>query len=583
MEDACSRRPHICAECGNEAESLCDGNYFYGDTSVENNLCTSCNSCIYCHNDSFRSCERCNRERCGSNAEDFIECHECGSCYRCGCLCEPEEETNNGNIKDYSTNVVYALGATVPKDVRTYGIEIEVEAESEGQRALIADAVANLPALYKDWVCKYDGSLSGTRGVEIVSRPMQLDEMRESIHKLFEQAKITERVKRSESCGTHIHVGRSSVTARTIARAWAPWAYSNRSQEMKNVLLALAGRGSNTWAEWRCQSPVSLKSNKYTNARAGEPRMGGHYAAISTSSHYETYEWRMFSGCTREITAVRYVETVDCLLNIAEEAHGLEVCFKPEVLLREIGKRIDQYPALRETYSDPRKRLGKFFDTIDSARKGVPRKMKIRSIKAGRDVPTGAVAVSEPEKGGPWKSGPREAFARLDQIAMPPPKGIYIEKGISDSQKFYDVAALGPSFYPLMEAMGAVVTDEMVQAEVERNNGFPVTCDCSMCQNYLRTTRERLQLQMIEDLAEVERRQRVDHGSIWLEHPLGHQDSMCGLSEGRTVGCAAIRQRCLQSLVELRRGLLWPESGPQIEHIWYAHDFPSVSRGVPTW
>ena len=62
--------------------------------------------------------------------------------------------------------------------------------------------------------------------------------------------------------------------------------------------------------------------------RRGRASFNGHYAAVSTSDHYDTYEFRMFAGVTREVTAKRFVETLDAIAYTiaADTQHGLQKC-----------------------------------------------------------------------------------------------------------------------------------------------------------------------------------------------------------------------------------------------------------------
>jgi hypothetical protein len=455
----------LCRNCG-ECEDCCPSMYCEGCRSDVTscsrdgrNWCNSCDRCSQCHRDTRWTCENCGNIYCGPDANDNLGCSECTTCDNCDCVCPGRD--SDGGVFDYSTNVVRHLGAQVPDGVRTYGIELEFECNNSDAKERIASNVAMNYALSSKWVPKEDGSLSRD-GVELVSAPMTLDKLREAIVELFEIGQIAQNVRRSTSCGTHIHVGRDSISARTIARAWAPWAYSERKDpDMPGVLTALAGRKGSHWANWTCRAPVALREEY--GEKAGRIRSNDHYAAISTSNHYPTYEWRMFAGATRQITALRYLDTVDCLLSIAEETHGLDVCFKASTLLTEIGKRVERYPALQATYQDPRKQLGKFFDTINAAYKGTPRKMRPQNEKTGVNVASSST-----------KLGLRRAMRLFSRIATPPPKAVYVaEKPIVEPESDRILANVSSSSIPEYEyyADSYFVTQQQVWDRVRLTTG----------------------------------------------------------------------------------------------------------------
>jgi hypothetical protein len=60
----------------------------------------------------------------------------------------------------------------------------------------------------------------------------------------------------------------------------------------------------------------------------------------------------MWAGACRKRTALKYLEALDMFLNICEETHGIEVLTNPDKFLIEVGKRLKQYPALLEVFTD---------------------------------------------------------------------------------------------------------------------------------------------------------------------------------------------------------------------------------------
>ena len=416
---------YVCPECKrcevHCPEWYCDPCDRFFTNCSEVTQCSGCNRCPSCHSQRAWTCSDCSMTYCGEYYDENINCSECEVCIHCSCDCE-------GNVvREYSTNVVDTLRATIPQGVRTFGIELEFECDTMSDRERIATEVSSNVYLYNDWICKEDGSLS-RMGIEIVSRPMTLEDLKSAVIRLFDKTRITHRVYYSDRCGTHIHVGRKNVENRTIARAWAPWrfAMTHDNEPMQELLRALAGRRSNSYCEWECQSPVSLRSSNYSR------HYTSHYNAISASAHFPTYEWRMFSGCTKVESALRFIETVDCLLSIAEETTGTKVLEDSNTMLVEIGKRLDRYPNLLATAQNSSRRLSLYYPTLDAAKAGVARKLRAMPSRKGIDV---------------MGNSRRDIMKKLSRIATPPPRGNFdhlqvAEPPVQSSGFGFDVSEL---------------------------------------------------------------------------------------------------------------------------------------------
>jgi hypothetical protein len=344
-------------------------------------------------------------------------CSDCGNGY-CPNCCEciesssyRERDDYDNGLRDYDADVIECTNASINHRIRNFGIELEFEVDNNV--GYVREKIDRYP-LNEKWIAKSDGSLSDGGGVECVSIPMPYEEMRSSIEEFFRLTNISDFAERNSDCGTHIHVSRNSVNARTIARVWAFFHRAHYNRRMENLLVALVGRPSNDFAYWSDAAPVAFsdfkddsdRSPRYSSSfgrtyRQGQPRINGHYAAISCSARHSTYEFRVFAGCTRASRALRCLEVCDMLLNIAEETHGREILTNDIALLHEIGIRLDQYPNLLKSFQDSRSKLYPYWPLVKPLVKSVqPWKRELsdeqlakrakrleRKSRVGRDIP----------------------------------------------------------------------------------------------------------------------------------------------------------------------------------------------------
>lgn len=376
-------------------------------------FCPSCGYCAQCCVDSSSSnCASCDTVYCHQNRTAI--CDNCDSCFADCCICNnhdyddsyEDERVNRSreHIQDYMTDVVRVTGHMVPDSVRTYGIEIEVCAKNQNDYDEILYLI-NSTNLRHTWVPKRDGSLP-TYGIEIVSVPLSLTDLSEEIRKLFQTTNLEKHIVRSSQCGTHVHVGRSSVDRRTISRVWYPWAFASRDYsaqdgktiaarrgindnraQLTKILKALAGRDPNGYCAWDSTRPVSWKESR--NDRSDS--YCDHYAAVSRSSHYDTYELRMFAGVTKQRSALRFLQTADMLLSIASETDGTQVLRDSSQFLKAIGERIARYPDLHATARLQSSRLAAFYDDI-RANESTPKK-RLNYVRPNIDLAAGASYV----------------------------------------------------------------------------------------------------------------------------------------------------------------------------------------------
>lgn len=491
-----------------------------------------CEDCGYCEN----CCGRVECAECSEYTHNDEFCESCGieRSYSGGIDCSDDGERQD-HIRDYAANVVNVLGVDVDESIRNYGMELEVELEDISANGF-AGLVHDHPVLRDKWIVKHDGSLS-SNGVELVSIPMPYQEMHDALDELWRLSNLKEYAKswpNNKTCGTHIHVSRESMTPRTIGREWAIWARGDHNPDMKKLLRAFAGRYSNGYAEWNCVAPIEL-FNSSANVETGKParrnewpynsrkkkmgawRFNDHYAALSCSTKHPTFEKRVFCGASRASTAQRFLECFDMFLNIAEETHGIEVLIKPEKLLLEIGKRLNQYPAIKATFNDPRKLLHAYHDMLGLAEKPLPKsksdmdkrkKRAARPVRIGRDLPRNAKGFKHVNK-----------LATRTMPATTTFLGDYNDSVPMETVREEDFCTNVDFRVRVLALLGFTVDESDVRDRLELLCENPN--DCSMCRDSLETTR----VTIVDELWEryvlpVERQLCNTYVDVWRDHSL---------------------------------------------------------------
>ena len=410
-------------------------------------------------------CERCHTrihgERClsCSQCRGIDYCRSCNNCYTC-CMCGAfrRHQIGNNRVMAYGTDPTRLIKSEILA-IRNYGIELEVEVIDESD---LASDILEHPILKKKWVVKSDGSLSED-GIEIVSIPMPYEKIIESIQELFDLTNMKNRIERDECCGTHIHISRDSVSARTIGRLWAIFARAGNSEEMSKLLKCLCGRKSNGFNQWDSDPPVTIK----TGHRIGRLNRNGHYSTVSCSNNYPTFEIRAFAGVTNPSTAIRYVQTLDLLLDICEETHGIQVITDWKTLLEYMGKRLNRYPTLYNTFHakkangvTPLYELGNYAEYI--CKEQFPRKLRVRNKRTGRDTEVEFLDMDPLKK--VKKTHIKEAMKYLSKVEE---KFVPKTKKVTDknakvkefTKQYFDIAdiSLAPGFAIEFDLQGNII------------------------------------------------------------------------------------------------------------------------------
>ena len=312
----------FCQSCYNSFNtcSICGEKDPYVHTAkVEGSTMFICKSCTKKYN----KCDHCSRltedklHVIKGRTNTYTVCSECHSFYHickvCGsftgngsCVCNTCDQTyiNNicevcGRVKDSSGNcrvchesLIYRYSEKPPlffnvsKKDKTKDISFGFENETTYGDSYINRKVA-IKEIYKVYdptilLCKSDASISG-EGFEIVTQPMTFQYFNDtSWAGLFQDG-----IKKSKSCGLHVHVERSAFLSDIHLYKVCNFIYEN-----KLFIKYIVGRGSNEY----CRDFSNKVSTEIKNAKM--KRTERHQAVNFNNSN--TIEFRMFAGCTTE-------------------------------------------------------------------------------------------------------------------------------------------------------------------------------------------------------------------------------------------------------------------------------------------
>lgn len=268
----CANRAYFyeCADCDTWFNSNQES---YGENTGGECVCESCY-------EQYGRCERC-EEIFNSDDLEYIDgnnyCEHCENSIR-----------HNRIIRKYDYNPPRFLFDKMPWENTIFlGIELEVECRSNMDNEDMASKV--IKWLEKNNVqdrvyIKEDGSLNN--GFEIVFMPSTL----QALHKRFPMRKFLAYLKKlglssheHGTCGLHVHVSRSKLTARDL------WAGKLFFFKCRSQLVKFSGRED---------SEEGLNYCKFDSLipRDGISQDYGRYSAFNTSASRHTVELRLFRG-----------------------------------------------------------------------------------------------------------------------------------------------------------------------------------------------------------------------------------------------------------------------------------------------
>jgi hypothetical protein len=174
-----------------------------------------------------------------------------------------------------------------------FGFENEVTFIDDYEKSL------GLAYLYSNFdptklTCKSDSSIRGP-GFEIVSQPMTLRFLQKSlgVGNLFPPG-----LKKSTSCGLHVHVDRRAFTSE--AHLWKVTEFIYSNERLSNTV---AGREYTSY---------NSKIHKKVLDELKQP--GSRTSRVNLTNRH-TVEFRMFAGCTRSFQLLYRIEFLHALIN----------------------------------------------------------------------------------------------------------------------------------------------------------------------------------------------------------------------------------------------------------------------------
>lgn len=298
----------VCLQCGDYTHkadaTLVDGDWYLSDDVV---CCSSCNDsvladnalstpcgndylCSSCHDDDVVTCNSCNEEVWRNDAH-YVE-------YDCYCESCHEDAAKSDLVLDYSDKSSVHLPSDTPRNLRTIGIELEVESKTT-QHEAAEFARQTLPDRY--CVFKEDGSLA-SGGFEIVTRWDSADVHAEHFRRFFDSEPHRHMTSwQSGSCGMHVHVAKSSLTPLQIGKIMC---FIN-DLDNKAMVVHVAGRQSGY---------ATLSPKKVSDALKPDYRR----AAINVTPF--SAEFRIFRGTLKPAGFYRNLEFVQAVVRFCEPA-----------------------------------------------------------------------------------------------------------------------------------------------------------------------------------------------------------------------------------------------------------------------
>ena len=287
-----------CEECFSDLTVICDccADRIWRSDSQGDSVYTLC---IECYDNRFHNCTQCERliheDDCYYDDSDYPYCRECF------------QRIMSNPIKSYGYKpdpIFYGSDSNI-----FYGIELEIDKggeDNENAQTLLDYINQDSNYVY----AKHDGSLSN--GFELVSYPMTLKHHLNKVdwEGLFKKAiSMGYRSHQTETCGYHIHVGRSAfgktyeeqeeVIARIVFFVEKHWC----------ELLKFSRRTEYAMNRWSSRYGIS-ENTKETYQKAKSKRLG-RYCAVNIETYQPTVEFRLFRGTLLYQTFAATLQLVD--------------------------------------------------------------------------------------------------------------------------------------------------------------------------------------------------------------------------------------------------------------------------------
>jgi hypothetical protein len=267
----------------------CCGDRYHNDDHAEDNYCTHCNS----------------------DSEDE----------------EEDEEDDRTGLSNYSCKRADYMQPE-GKGPLYFGIELEVEARGGRYRPDEVSRAYN--ALGRDYVvCKSDGSLSGDRGFEIVTRPDSVEVHKRKWEAFIQTASETLSSWSNGRCGMHIHASRAALSQLQLGKMLVFLNHVNNAWLVKLV----AGRALKDWA---CLE----HGKKIVDGKKLSPN---RYVALNVTEY--TAELRIFKGTLKPSSFWKNLEFYAAVIAFCAPAeHSTLDVETPQKFLRFVQANAKTYP-----------------------------------------------------------------------------------------------------------------------------------------------------------------------------------------------------------------------------------------------
>jgi len=219
-----------------------------------------------------------------------------------------DDDDCDGYLHDHDSTVFGVLGICEPDQARLHlGFEIELNTSSRYDAAShFADLAQGLG------IVKHDGSIgNGRNGIELVSVPMSLDDIRYFIGLLFPGDVFHHNAFVDATCGMHVHASRAPLTTAQIAKL-VRFIHTPHNQAF---MERLAGRRlvSSQWASIDHRSESWKAVFVPTNAGSLRIHDWFRYSALNLTNT-DTIEFRIFASTTNVARARANVEACAALI-----------------------------------------------------------------------------------------------------------------------------------------------------------------------------------------------------------------------------------------------------------------------------
>lgn len=249
-----------------------------------------------------------------------------------------EEDSQNDRLLNYSTDIFDILNwpRENAKDALVFGVELEIEGRGDTYSNDLVDILGGSKGTKTGRaILKYDGSLSNSRGCEIVTLPYTLEQHRKpGLWDVLLDSRLQAHARSgagTTNCGMHVHINRCALSALTVGKMVV---FLN-NPDNGGFVTTVAQRQSGSYC-------VRDSAKKHSDALHGYDM--SRYDIINISGG-ATVEVRMFRGNVRPERVLKNIEFCHALVRFCE-SHGITQAQRWGVFADWLSKQRKSYPNL---------------------------------------------------------------------------------------------------------------------------------------------------------------------------------------------------------------------------------------------